>query len=401
MSTLAINAGSSSLKFGLFDDKTLESLVTGEIDWAGGDRHEAQLNVRPARGAAVRSRIQVPDDGTAAASAIKAAADAAESLVGGPAAASAVTAVGHRVVHGGDEFRDSVLIDHKVKKAIDRLGELAPLHNPAALRAIEAAEAALPGKPNVAVFDTAFYARLAPESFLYGVPYAWFERWGIRRFGFHGISHAYCAQRAAEMMRREPGQLRTITCHLGGGCSATAVRAGIAIATTSGFTPLDGLMMGTRCGSIDPGILLHVQRQHGLTPEEMGRVLNQSSGLMGISGISPDLARIESAVKANPRARLAWGMFVSRVRDAVGAMAANLGGLDALVFTDRVGERSAAVRAGVCENLQFMGVRLDLERNADAVPDTDVAAADSPARVLVIHTEEELAVAREVRRVLA
>ena len=394
MSLLAINAGSSSLKFGLFNDETCERLVVGEIDWASGDRQEAHLVMRPCNGTMVRSRVSVPDGATAASCAIQAALDSTRS---GRNGLPAITAVGHRVVHGGAEFRVSVVIDDKVA----RLSDLAPLHNPPALKAIEATEAALPGTPQVAVFDTAFYAQLPPKAYLYPVPYDWYRQWGIRRFGFHGISHAYCARRAAELTKRDPAQLRLVSCHLGGGCSATAVRGGAAIATTGGFSPLDGLMMGTRCGSIDPGILLQLQRQQGLSPKELARALNNSSGLLGVSGVSADLAQVEvAAAQGNERARLAFDMFAGQVRSAVAALAATLGGLDVLTFTDRIGEGSAALRWAACEGLQFMGIQLDRARNAGARPDTDVSIAGSPVRVMVIHTEEELMIAREARRVL-
>lgn len=398
MSILALNAGSSSLKFGLFDDQAREHVVTGEIDWANGDRQQAQLVVRPHNGTTVRLRQPVPDSAAAAACAIQAA--LGPTTHRGCSGIPAITAVGHRVVHGGTEFRASVLIDERVKAAITRLCDLAPLHNPPALTAIQAAEAALPGKPQVAVFDTAFYDHLSPKAYLYGVPYSWYQNWGIRRFGFHGISHAYCASRAGELMKREPAQLRVITCHLGGGCSATAVRGGVAIATTGGFTPLDGLLMGTRCGSVDPGILIYLQRHEGLTHKELARALNYSAGLLGISGVSADLAEIEAAAsQGNERAHLAFDMFAGQVRSAIAALAASLGGVDALTFTDRIGEGSAALRAAVCDGLQFMGIKLDREQNAHARPDVDVATADSPVRVLVVHAEEELAVAREALRV--
>jgi acetate kinase len=398
MSLLAINAGSSSLKFGLFQDETCERLAAGEIDWASGDRQEAHLVMRPRNGTIVRSRVSVPDSAIAATCAIQAALDSTRASRNG---FPAITAVGHRVVHGGAEFRASVMIDDKVKAAVARLSDLAPLHNPPALRAIEAAEAALPGKPEVAVFDTAFYAQLPPKAYLYPVPYHWFQQWGIRRFGFHGLSHAYCARRAAELMKRDPAQLRLITCHLGGGCSATAVQGGVAVATTGGFSPLDGLMMGTRCGSIDPGIVLHLQRQQGLTAKELARALNYSAGVLGVSGVSADLAQVEvAAAHGNERARLAFDMFAGQVRSAVAGLAATLGGVDVLTFADRMGEGSPALRWAVCEGLQFMGIKLDRMRNAGARPDTDVATADFPVRVMVIHTEEELMVAREARRVL-
>jgi acetate kinase len=399
MSILAINSGSSSLKFGLFDVGTCELLLAGDVDWAHGDRTRAKLTLRPRGGRTVTSQLAVPDDFTAAKSAISATLDSGPP---GPNGTAKVVAVGHRVVHGGAEFRDSVLIDGRVTAGIASLNKLAPLHNPPVLKAIEAVETLLPGVPQVAVFDTAFFAQLPPKAYLYALPYEYYERWGIRRFGFHGLSHSYCAGRAAELLRRPLSGLRVINCHLGGGCSAAAVRGGVAVATTLGFSPLDGLMMGTRLGSVDPGILLHLQREHGLTVEELDRALNYSSGLLGISGVSSDLAQIETAAaQGNERARLAFDMFAGQVRSAIGALAARLGGVDALTFTDRIGEHSASLRAAACEGLEFMGLRLDPGRNAHAQPDADVAKADSPARIFVIHTEEELVIAREARRVMA
>ena len=399
MGILAINSGSSSLKFGLFDAETCEPLLAGDIDWAHGDRRRAQFTLTPRRGCTATSPLAVPDDFTAARSAISAALDSGLPVTKGTAK---VVAVGHRVVHGGAEFRDSVLIDGRVKAGIASLNELAPLHNPPALKAIEAVELLLPGVPQVAVFDTAFFAQLPPKAFLYALPYEYYERWGIRRFGFHGLSHAYCAGRAAELLGRPLPELRVISCHLGGGCSAAAVQGGVAVATTLGFSPLEGLMMGTRPGSVDPGILLHLQREHGVTIEELDRALNYSSGLLGISGVSSDLAHIEAAAaQGNERARLAFDMFADRVRSAIGALAVTIGGVDALTFTDRIGEHSAALRAAACEGLGFMGLRLDPGRNANSKADTDVARPDSPARIFVIHTQEELMVARETRRVMA
>jgi acetate kinase len=399
MSILAINSGSSSLKFGLFDAGTCEALLAGDIDWAHGDRARARFTLRPRNGRIVTAQVAVADDFTAASSAINAALDS-DSLNAEGSVKIAV--VGHRIVHGGAKFRDSVLIDGRVKAGIASLNKLAPLHNPPVLKAIEAVETLLPGVSQVAVFDTAFFAQLPPKAYLYALPYEYHERWGIRRFGFHGLSHAYCAGRAAELLGRSLSELCVISCHLGGGCSAAAVRGGLAVATTLGFSPLEGLMMGTRSGSVDPGILLHLQREHGLTVEELDRALNYSSGLLGISGVSSDLAQIETAAaQGNERARLAFEMFADRVRSAIGALAATLGGVDALTFTDRVGEHSAALRAAACDGLEFMGLRIDLKRNASPKPDADVATPDSPARILVIHTQEELMVAREARRVMA
>jgi acetate kinase len=397
MSILALNTGSSSLKFGLFDAHSPACLLAGEIDWVGGDRSNAQLVVKPRHGTIIRTRLPVLDDTAAAVRAIEAAVEVAAATGNGEAR---ITAVGHRVVHGGEEFRSSTRIDDKVKVSLGRLCELAPLHLPPALRAIEAAEEALPGVPEIAVFDTAFYSQLPPRAYLYPVPYEWYQQWGIRRFGFHGLSHEYCASRAANLLNRHAAELRLITCHLGGGCSATAISGGYAVATTSGFTPLDGLMMGTRCGSIDPGILLHLQRQHRFSGWELDRVLNNFSGLQAISGISGDLEQVEAAAaRGNKRARLAFEMFVDRIRSAIGSLAATLGGVDVLTFTDRIGERSAALRAAVCERLEFMGIHFDPRLNTELRPDADIATADSPARILVIHTEEELMVAQETLRV--
>ncbi|MGO8676613.1 MAG: acetate/propionate family kinase [Limisphaerales bacterium] len=397
MSILAINSGSSSLKFGLFDAGACEPLLAGDIDWAHGDRERAQLTLRLRNGHCASSVVPVPDDFAAAERAVNA---VLGSIAGGAKGISSITLAGHRVVHGGAEFRESVLIDGRVKAAIAGLGPLAPLHNPPALKAIEAVESLLPGVPQVAVFDTAFFAELPPKAYLYPLPYEYYKLWGIRRFGFHGLSHAYCAVRASELLGRGSSGPRLISCHLGGGCSAAAIRGGVAVATTTGFSPLEGLMMATRPGSVDPGILIHLQRRHGLTLDEIDDALNRSSGLLGISGVSSDLARVEAAAaQGNPRARLAFDMFADRVRSAIGAMAASLGGVEALVFTDRVGEGSPALRAAACEGLEFMGLRLDRERNAKLEADADIARDDSPARIFVIHTREELMVAREARRV--
>ena len=256
VSILVVNAGSSSLKIGLFNAEARETLATGTIDWTGPSTSPT-LAIRLANGDERQQPVNGGDRHSAAVSAIR-------TLSQRKWAAADITVVGHRVVHGGTVFRDSVRINADVKTAIARLTELAPLHNPAALQAIAAAEEALPGVPQVAVFDTAFFAELPPAAHVYPVPYEWYVDWGIRRFGFHGTSHAYCADRAAEILGRPPYELRLVICHLGNGCSATAVRRGTALATTMGFTPLEGLMMGTRSGSVDPGLLLYVQQQRGL-----------------------------------------------------------------------------------------------------------------------------------------
>ncbi len=398
MSILSINSGSSSLKFGLFSEGEFEPIREGEIDWADGQREHAHLTLKLPGGEKVRSELPAADDAIAAQRGIEA---ILSSKVPGQETSERVSVVGHRLVHGGAAFRDSVLVDKTVKAGIASLNRLAPLHNPPALKSIEAAEAALPGVPQVAVFDTAFYAHLPPKACVYALPYEYHQDWGIRRFGFHGTSHAYCAARAAEMLKRPLVELRLVSCHLGSGCSATAIRAGRAIDTTMGFSPLEGLIMGTRSGSVDPGVLLHLLRERKLSVDELDRALNHSSGLLGISGVSPDLAQIEAAAsQGNTRAVLAFEMFADRVRSAIASLAATLGGVDAVVFTDRIGEHSPALRAAACNGLEFMGVQLDPEANELAKPDCDIAKRGSLARILVVHTREELMVAREAWRVV-
>jgi acetate kinase len=394
MNILTLNAGSSSIKFALFASGDDLALREGQISWADGKRDRARLTLA-ARGAGrEESVVSVPDDTAAATRAIEAA-------VGTGHGRARVDVVGHRVVHGGTDCRESMVIDARVKEAIARWGRLAPIHNPPALRAIEAAEVCFGATPHVAVFDTSFYRDLPPKAYILPLPYEYYEQRGIRRFGFHGSSYGYCTLRASEMLGHRAQPLRLIICHLGGGCSATAVRGGAAVATTMGFTPLDGLMMGTRPGSLDPGILLMLQRECGLTPDQIWAALNSSSGLLGVSGVSSDFADIEkAAAQGNERARLAFDMFVDRVRQAIGGLAVTLGGVDALVFTDRVGE-SPALRAAVCQGLEILGLELDPRLNESRVPDADVATAGSRARILVIHTREELMIAREAFRVLS
>ncbi|MBI5467833.1 MAG: acetate kinase [Deltaproteobacteria bacterium] len=396
MSILVINAGSSSLKFGLFEEVSLEALASGVIDWASGPR-QAGLSVTLPGCEEVRSEAVVPDYDSAVALALRV---LKEKKLISNAGHEAISAVGHRVVHGGALFRNSVLIDSAVKEAISGLASLAPLHNRPAFNALTAVEAALPGVPQVAVFDTAFYARMPLKATVYPLPYEWYTDWGVRRFGFHGISHAWCAGRAAELSGRKPQELRVISCHLGNGCSATAVLRGVPVATTMGFTPMDGLMMGTRPGSVDPGILLHVLKHRGLNVDQLDSTLNHGSGLLGVSGVSSDFRNVEaSARQGNDRARLALEIYAGRIREGVGALAVTMGGVDSLVFTAGVGENSAVLRSSVCDGLECLGLKLDPRRNAECRPDADISTAGSPSKILVIRTREELLIARETRRV--
>lgn len=397
MSILVFNAGSSSLKFGLFEETSSETVASGYIDWASGDRDHAVLRFRGPDGKQTFTATAVPDDHAATWCAINSLRAFKKTL---PQPWSPVDVIGHRVVHCGADFSQSVRIDDQVKETINRWGKLAPLHNPPAMATIHAAESALPEATQVAVFDTAFCASMPPRSYLYPLPYEWHEKWGVRRFGFHGISHQYCMLRAAEMLGRKPEELRIVSCHLGGGCSAAAIERGVPVLTTMGFTPLEGLMMGTRPGSIDAGVVIYLEQCCGLTAQKIHDALNYQSGLLGVSGVSPDIAEIErAAAQGNPRARLALEMFTDRVRSAIGSLAVTMGGLDVLLFTDRVGENSATARAMICDRLDCLGLRLDPRRNAECRPDVDLSAEGSKARILAIYTREEWMIAREALRV--
>jgi acetate kinase len=306
-----------------------------------------------------------------------------------------VDVVGHRIVHGGQRFRRPERITPGAKQAIGELAAWAPLHNPAALRAIAAAERfAAATTPQVAVFDTAFHADLPPSAHTFAGPREWLER-GLRRFGFHGISHEYAAHRAAQLLRRPLAGLRLITCHLGSGCSIAAVRDGRSVDTTMGFTPLDGLVMGTRCGALDPGLILHLLREPGATVDTLESMLNHRSGLRGLSGGSGDLRDVLRArADGDAAADLAFDVYVHRLRSHIGAMLGSLGGVDAIVFTAGVGENSPAVREAALAPFAFLGVQLDAQRNAEPQPDADIAANGSPVRVLVVRAREEWAIAR-------
>jgi acetate kinase len=312
-----------------------------------------------------------------------------------------VRAVGHRVVHGGSQFRSATLVDDKVLAAIEKLSELAPLHNPPAVEGMRGAIKAFPGVPQTVVFDTAYFSDLPPVNANNALPAKWADEWGIRRYGFHGTSHAYCAIRAREMIGDRGRPLKVITCHLGNGCSATANLGEKAVATTMGFTPMDGLMMGARAGSVDPGILIYVQRRHGLTADDIDRALNKEAGLKGVSRVAADMRQVRKAAETgDERAKLALAMYVDRIRTTIGSFFVALGGLDAIVFTAGVGENDPLIRASVCAGLACIGVHIDEAKNSSAKPDVDIASSDSPVRVLVIRTREEQQIAAESLRLL-
>jgi acetate kinase len=397
MNILVLNAGSSTVKFSLFEADSERLLLDGLADWAG---QPPQLVVRHPGSPAATFRLKGASHDEAVTQILDhLAADTVLHPTGGPE--TSIAAIGNRVVHGGSVYTSSVRVTPEVKTRLAELTELAPLHNPVNLEVIEAAERAWPGVPQVAVFDTAFHATLPQAARTYAIPYAWTHDWGLRRYGFHGLSHAYCAARAAQMLQPGSRGLRLVICHLGNGCSASAVRDGRCVDTSMGFTPLEGLVMGTRSGSVDPGLLLYVLRQKGVSADDLDRVLNRESGLLGISGVSGDMRQVHEAARAgNPRAVLSLEVFVHRLRQTIGAFAATLGGIDALIFTAGIGEHDAAIRAAACRGLEFLGLHLDDRANAACQPDADIAAPSSPGRILVIATREDLTILRETARVL-
>ena len=393
MKILVCNAGSSSLKFSLFEAEEELLLAEGGVDWS---RKPTRLVFRRTGGEELREELKLEKHADAIVRIL-------DDLQAGPSAAldslEDLRAVGHRVVHGGERYTSAVRITSEVKQAIEELAELAPLHNPPALDGITAVEQVLPDVPQVAAFDTAFHSTLSEAARTYPVPQKWTREWGMRRYGFHGLSHSYCAGRAAEMIDRQ--DLRIVIAHLGNGASVSAVRHGVCVDTSMGFTPLEGLMMGTRSGSVDPGMLVHLLRHKKLDVNTLDKALNYESGLLGVSGISSDLRQVLSQLPHNPDARLAVDVYVHRIVRTVGAMAATLGGVDALVFTAGVGERSQEIRKRVCENLDYLGLELDRTANETCKPDADIATPASTARILVIATREDLTIMRETRRLVA
>ncbi len=397
MKILVLNAGSSSHKAALFDFATAqEPLWRSQLDWT----HQAgvvELEAKTADGRKHQATLETQDKTEGLRWML-------ETLVNSPVQVlqdlSEIQAVGHRIVHGGRKYQQSVAITPDVKNTIRELFPLAPAHNPANLEGIEAMESILGAVPQVAVFDTAFHAQMPPAASTYPGPYEWVDK-GIQRYGFHGISHGYVARRAAELLGKDLRDLRLITCHLGNGCSLAAVRGGFSVDTTMGFTPLDGLMMGSRSGSLDPGIVVHLMRHDHYTADALDALLNKESGLKGISGVSNDMRQVmEAAEQGSDRARLAFEMFIHILRRNMGAMLGSLGGLDALVFTAGIGENSADVWKHACEGWDCLGVKLDptkLQRNP---ADQDIAAADSKVRVFVIHTQEEWAIAQDCVKIL-
>ena len=391
MNVLVINAGSSSLKYQLMNPETGAVLAKGLCERIGID---GKFTYKPqVEGKEVLDAIDVamPTHSEA----IQAVLDA---LVGEKtgviASMKEIDAVGHRVVHGGEKFAASVVITDEVMAAIEECNALAPLHNPANITGINACKAIMPGVPMVAVFDTAFHQTMPPVAYTYALPYEFYEKDAVRRYGFHGTSHKYVSQRAAAMLGKDASELKLVSCHLGNGSSITAVDGGKSVDTSMGFTPLAGLPMGTRCGDIDAGIMEYLMNKHGMDITEMLSIMNKKSGVLGISGVSSDFRDLEVASsEGNTRAALAVDAFEYSVRKLIGSYAAVMGGVDAVIFTAGVGENGIGNRANIVKGLEFMGIKMDAEKNKVRGEETDVSADDATVRTLIIPTNEELMIA--------
>jgi acetate kinase len=397
---LVINCGSSSLKYELFTLEDERSIANGIAERVGTNGGAEAVLKHKCHGSVLEQQAPMPDHAVALRQVLDALVNcecgALESL-------DQIRAVGHRVVHGGERFSESVIISEDVIAAIDAMCELAPLHNPANLIGIRACQEVLPQVPQVAVFDTAFHQTMEVQAYLYGLPYELYEKHGIRRYGFHGTSHRYVSGIASDMLAarglpRE--QHRLVTCHLGNGCSMAAIKGGKCVDTTMGLTPLEGLLMGTRCGDLDPAVPLYLMDQLKMTNKQVDTVMNKQSGLLGVSGVSNDMRDIQATKAENPRAQAALDVFCYRVRKYIGAYAAAMGGIDAVVFTAGIGENDPALVAQAMAGLEFLGLQLDSAKNSLSKPNTkgwDLATDDSPGRIYVIPTDEELTIARDAK----
>jgi len=388
---MAVNAGSSSLKFQLFDMPSERVITKGLVERIGTD--DATFS------------IQVGDEKQKSVLPMKTHADAVKHLLDMlisqkiVASLDEIVGVGHRVAHGGESFKDSVLISEAYLKTIEELSKLAPIHNPVNVVGIKAFMSALPSVSQIAVFDTSYHQTMAPEIYLYPLPYKYYQQHGIRRYGFHGTSHKYVAEVAAELLKRTPKGLRIISCHLGNGASVCAIKDGQSINTSMGFTPLAGLMMGTRTGDIDPSILPYIEQVEHKTPQEITDLINKESGLLGISGLSNDFRDIVNAANdGHERAKLALNMFADRIRATIGAYATDLEGVDVLIFTAGIGENASLIRQLVCQKLGFLGIKIDQQKNQRNA--LSIEAVDATVKVMVIPTNEEVMIARDVMRLM-
>ena len=395
MKVLVINAGSSSLKYQLVDMTNESALAVGLCERIG--INNGIITQKRLDGKKLEIQTDLPTHKTALAEVVKALTDSEFGVIKDM---NEINAVGHRVVHGGEQFTTSALIDASVEQAIKDCFELAPLHNPPNMMGITACAEIMPGTPMVAVFDTAFHMTLPAYAYMYALPYDLYEKHGIRKYGFHGTSHMYVARRAAAMLGKPQKDVKVITCHLGNGSSITAVKGGKSVETSMGFTPLEGVAMGTRCGSIDPAVVPFIMEKEGLSTREVDNLMNKKSGVLGISGISNDFRDLdEAASSGNQRAELALEVFAYKIKKFIGEYSAVLNGADAVVFTAGIGENSATIRKRILSGLEGLGIKIDDEKNKIRGQEIDISTPDSKVRVLVIPTNEELAIARDTKDV--
>lgn len=397
MIILVINCGSSSLKYQLIDMKDESVLAKGQFEKIGSE--EAIFTHRRPEADKLERVIPVGDHGVALQILLDILVDQEHGVL---ESMDQIDAVGHRVVHGAEKFADSVLITGAVMDALHECAKIAPLHNPPNILGIEACQRIMPNVPQVGVFDTAFHQGMPPEAYLYGLPYEAYGELGIRRYGFHGTSHKYVSQRCAELMDEHMTDLRIITCHLGNGSSLAAVKYGRSIDTSMGFTPLSGLIMGTRCGDIDPAIVTFLMEAWDMTYREVDAVLNTKSGVLGLSGVSNDFRIIEEAANAgNKRAKMALDVFYYQVRKTIGAYVAAMGGVDAIVFTAGIGENGIQNRDAICNGLEYLGTRIDPVRNNCRGEEMEISVPGSKVKIFVIPTNEEVMIARDTKRITA
>lgn len=397
MNILVLNCGSSSVKYQLIDTEENKALATGIVTRIG--MSESLLIHKPFDRPEVKLTKEILDHIVAIENVVNILLSPENGVIKDK---SEISAVGHRVVHGGEKFSDSALITPEIMEKIKECIDLAPLHNPHNIRGINACEKILPKIPQVAVFDTAFHQRMPKVAYVYGIPYVLYKKYEIRRYGFHGTSHFFVSRRAAELLGKSLFQLKMITCHLGNGASMAAIKEGISVDTTMGFTPLEGLLMGTRCGDLDPAVILHIIAREELTLHEANTLLNKHSGMQGISGISSDMKDIiEECEKGNRGAQLAFDLYCYRIKKYIGAYAACMGGLDALIFTAGIGENSPLVRKKSCEGLEFLGVEIDDKKNEETVgKEGEISTIHSKVKVFAIPTNEELVIASDTERIV-
>ena len=391
MKILVLNCGSSSVKYKLIDTATDGVLAEGGAEKIG--LADGFIKYKKADGSKAILELGQTDHNGAVKAILGLLTDAAEGCI---KSYGEIDAVGHRVVHGAEKFSKSVLISDEVKEMIKQCYDLAPLHNPANMTGIEAITALMPEVPQVAVFDTAFHQTMPAKSFMYALPYKYYEEDGVRRYGFHGTSHRYVSQRVCEFLGVDPKEQKIITCHVGNGGSITAVEGGKSVDTSMGLTPTEGLMMGTRVGDVDPGALVYLMLKHNLSAADLQKIINKESGMLGLSGVSSDMREVEAAIaEGNKRARLGQDVYQQRIIKYIGAYAAEMGGVDIIVFTGGVGENQCSLREEVCAPLAFMGVEIDLEANKVRGEEKVISTPASKVKVVVIPTDEELMIARD------